>query len=210
MFSFLNWDCSWLSTMGYHALHKSHAKWSPTNGSSHHDEALDLPPKKYIKSLERHLVPDVLQTHALSNVKCKMRDSVLQIFIWSKFRQIDTAVTRVAIYFFMDFKLSKWSSNRWEFFCWCTISTLISKPSWWWINFPMVGNKRVGKCPHFSFKLVIYLMNGLLIRIIIGRSIPMAPSPVICQKSNFKIKSNSKFTFLRCGAQNCKLFEFYF
>ena len=31
-------------------------------------------PKKYIKSLERHLVPDVLQTHALSNVKCKMRD----------------------------------------------------------------------------------------------------------------------------------------
>ena len=96
------------------------------------------------------------------------------------------------------------------FFCWCTISTLISKPSWWWINFPMVGNKRVGKCPHFSFKLVIYLMKGLLIRIIIVRSIPMAPSPVTCQKSNFKIKSDTKFTFLQCVHKIANFLSFTF
>ena len=29
-------------------------------------------------------------------------------------------------------------------------------------------------------------------------------------KFQFMIKSDTKFTYLRCDAQNCKLFEFYF
>ena len=48
------------------------------------------------------------------------------------------------------------------------------------------------------------------LRIIIVRSIPMAPSPVTCQKSNFKIKSDTKFTFLQCVHKIANFLSFTF
>ena len=135
-------------------------------------------------------------------------EGLLQIFIWSKFRQIDTAAARSVVTgrsrstFSWTLSSANGAATDGNFFCYCyeVVSTLISKPSWWWINFPMVGNKRVGKCPHFSFKLVIYLMKGLPLRIIsILRSIPMALTSHLSEIPSHNIKSDTKYTFLHCA-----------